>query len=350
MGQNILGSTDVSAHLDNWLISIRLDKKEAAATLHRNFKSIMKEYDTQTLITYLLVESRLYLLYKDTKNAATSLNKAKEYIDHFSDIQRHHLHLAEGILFYEEEHFYEALNYFEKAEKYLHLLVDPVEVGEFHLRKAMTYFYLDITSLSVLHGERAAEAFRPHKTFEFLLARTEMMQGLNYVDLHNYDRAEESLHKALTSFKNLNNKNFITSTNLNLGVLYVKSNLPAAAIRYLEEALKGNQERIHLKILYLLADCYWKTNQHTKALDAYTEGFNASIEKDDIAKKWEFAMLHKKYEDRLNFESVWQEGIDYFRNINDTYNVRRFSKELAQYYTENNQYEMATKYYVMALL
>ncbi|PAD35453.1 tetratricopeptide repeat protein [Terribacillus saccharophilus] len=350
MGQNILGNTDIAAQLDNWLISIRLDKREAAATIHRDLKSSINDYDTHNLITYFLVESRFYLMNKNTKEAAASLDNAKKYLDHFNDIQRHHMHIAEGIIFYDEDRFQEALNCFEKAEKLLHLIEDSVEIGEFHLRKAMTYFYLDITSLSVLHGEKAAEAFRPHKTFEFLLARTEMMQGLNFVDLHNYDRAEESLHKALTSFKNLENHNFITSTNLNLGVLYVKSNLPAAAIRYLEEALKGNQERIRLKILYLLADCYWKTNQHAKALDAYTEGFNTSIEKGDIAKKWEFAMLHKKYEDRLNFESVWQEGIDYFRKINDNYNVRRFSKELAQYYTENNQYEIATKYYVLALL
>lgn len=350
MGQNILGNTDIAAQLDNWLISIRLDKKKAAATIHRDLKSLINDYEIHNLITYLLVESRFYLMNKDTKNAAASLDNAKEYLEHFNDIQRHHMLIAEGIIFYDEDHFQEALNYFEKAEKYLHLIDDSVEIGEFHLRKAMTYFYLDITSLSVLHGEKAAEAFRPHKTFEFLLARTEMMQGLNFVDLQNYDRAEESLHRALTSFKNLENHNFITSTNLNLGVLYVKNNLPAAAIRYLEEALKGNQERIRLKILYLLADCYWKTNQSAKALDAYSEGFNASIEKDDIAKKWEFAMLHKKYEDQLNYESVWQEGIDYFRKINDNYNVRRFSKELAQYYTENNQYEMASKYYVLALL
>ncbi|SDC37301.1 response regulator aspartate phosphatase C [Terribacillus halophilus] len=174
-----------------------------------------------------------------------------------------------------------------------------------------------------------------------------MLQGLNCIDLRNFDKAEEYLHSALTSFKTLGNNNFIASTNLNLGVLYVKNNLPAAALRYLKEALKLNQG---LKILYLLADCYWKTDQTSKALETYTAGFKESIEKDDMAKKWEFAMLHKKYEDRLNFESVWQEGIEYFRRINDIYNVKRFSTELAQYYNENSQYELATKYYSLALL
>ncbi|PAD38411.1 tetratricopeptide repeat protein [Terribacillus sp. 7520-G] len=350
MGENIFNHTDIVDRLDNWSINIRLDKRDTAASIHQDIKNMIADYDISTLITYFLLESRFYLMNKDPVHAAMSLADAKKYTDHFHDIHLHHLHIAEGIIFYDENRFQEALNCFEKAERYLDQLEDPAEIGEFHLRKAMTYFYLDITSLSVLHGERAAEAFRPHKTLEFLLARTEMMQGLNFADLHKYDRAEACLQRALTSFKRLENHNFITSSNLNLGVLYVKRNLPAVAIHYLEEALKGNQERIHLKILYLLADCYWKTNQTSKALKTYTEGFSISTKKDDTAKKWEFAMLHKKYEDKLNFESVWQEGIDYFTKINDNYNVRRFSKELAEYYTESNQYELASRYYALALL
>ncbi|QXE02286.1 lipopolysaccharide assembly protein LapB [Terribacillus sp. DMT04] len=350
MGQNISKQVDISAEMDNWSISIRLDKREAATSIYERLKRFMNDYTTETLINFLLLESRFYLMHKDTVNGANSIDKAKAYLPHFNDTHRHYFHLAEGILFYNETHYPEALNCFEKAEKYLSHLDDPVEIGEFHLRQAMTYFNLDITTLSVLHAERAIEALKPYKTFEFLLAHAEMLQGLNYVDLRNFERAEEYLHSALTTFKRVGNNNFIASTNLNLGVLYVKSDLPAAAIRYLEEALKHNQARIRLKILYLLADCYWKTDQTSKALETYTNGFNESIEKDDLAKKWEFAMLHKKYVDRINFESVWQEGIEYFRRINDFYNVKRFSTELAEYYTEHSQYELATKYYSMALL
>lgn len=350
MGQNISEQTDIAAQLESWSISIRLDKREAAASIHKQLEKYKSDYSTDTLIAYFLLESRFYLMKKDLANSTIAIDNAKAYIDHFHDNHRYYLHLAEGILFYAEAHYQEALHCFEKAENHLNQLEDPIEIGEFHLRKAMTYFYLDITTLSTLHAERAIDAFKPHKTFEFLLAHAEMLQGLNYIDLHNFDRAEEYLHRALTSFKNLGNNNFIASTNLNLGVLYVKRNLPAAALRYLEEALKGGQERIRLKILYLLADCYWKTDQTSKAIETYKEGFKASIETDDLAKKWEFAMLHKKYEDRLNYESVWQEGIEYFRRINDFYNVRRFSKELAQYYNDNKQYELAARYYSLALL
>ncbi|MFS0559435.1 tetratricopeptide repeat protein [Terribacillus sp. 179-K 1B1 HS] len=349
MGQNISKPVDdIKAQLVNWSISIRLDKREAAANIREYLKDFINDFSTDTLIRFILLESRFYLMQKDLVNSAVAIDNAKTYLDHFHDTHRHYLHLAEGILFYEEKHYQDALHCFEKAEKYLNQLQDPVEIGEFHLRKAMTYYFLDITTLSALHAERAIEALKPHKTFEFLLARAEMLQGMNYMDLQDFELSEEHLHKALISYNNIDNQNFITTTNLNLGLLYVQRELPETAIRYLEEARKNKQERIHLKILYLLADSYWKINHPSKAMEAYTEGFQKSIDKDDLTMKWEFAMLHKKFEDRVNYESVWQEGIEYFKKVNDLFNVRLYSKELAQHYTETKQYELATRYYLLA--
>jgi tetratricopeptide (TPR) repeat protein len=348
MGQNIYNQVNISAELDNWSISIRLDKREAAASIHDRLKGFSDDFSIDTLIIFLLLESRFYLMQKHLVNSAAAIDNAKKHLVHFKDTHRHYLHLAEGIQFYDEKHYQEALNCFEKAEKYLNQLNDPVEIGEFHLRKAMTYYFLDITTLSALHAERAIESLKPYKTFEFLLARAEMLQGMNYMDLHNFEMAEEHLHRALASYKNINNHNFITTTKLNLGLLYVERKLPETAIRYLEEARKNKQERIHLKILYLLADSYWKTNQSSKAIEVYSEGFQKSMDNDDLTMKWEFSMLHKKYEDKVNYESVWQEGIEYFRGINDLYNVRLYSKELAWHYTETKQFELATRYYLLA--
>lgn len=354
MGRNLSEQLDVAALLDNWSVSIRLENKDAANSIHKELKNYFSESGNEnsydTLITYYLQESRFYAIHQDLTSSKQSLNKAKELHDHFNESHHHYLYLTEAVTLYYEDQFQEALERFEKAEKFLHLIDDPVEKGEFHLRIAMTYYYLDITTLSAVHAEKAVQLFKPHKTFEFLLARTEMLQGLNYADLHNYESAEEYLHRALTAFRNSGSQNFVSYTNLNLADVYVKRQLPATAIRYLEAALEGNPERGRLKILYLLADCYWKTNQPLKAKEVYTEGFQASIDGDNLTKKWEFAMLHKKYEDKLNFESVWREGIDYFQRVNDLYNVRLFSKELAQYYTENGQYELATKYYLLALI
>ncbi|AIF65605.1 hypothetical protein GZ22_02370 [Terribacillus saccharophilus] len=349
MGRNSTELIDIAARLENWSVSIRLDKKEVAASIHKELHSHIDEYDHESRISYFLSESRHYIIQNDLMKSIASLEQAKEFYEHFSDTHRYHLHLAEAMIFYEEEHYQEALDGFEKAERYLHKLSDSVDIGEFHFRKAMAYFFLEIIALSVVHTEKAIQSFKPHQPFHFLLARSEMLQGINFIELSNYDLAEEYLHNALTHARKTEEHALISYINHNLGGLYTRRDLPAAAIRYLEEAYKNNQQRTQLKVLFLLADCYWKTNQRSKAIRAYKEGFEASIKEDNMKMKWEFAMLHKKYEDRLNFESVWQEGIDYFRRINDNYNIRHYTRELADYYSSMKKYELANRYYALAL-
>ncbi|SDC39310.1 response regulator aspartate phosphatase C [Terribacillus halophilus] len=349
MERNISNHLTIAAVMNEWAVSIRFDHKESAESIHKELKNHINAFDVETLITYYLLESHHYLTRRDTEHSMLSLENAKEYAIHFNDTHRYFLHLAEGIFFYDKRDYQSALLYFEKAENYIEQLEDPVWIGEFHLRKAMTFYFLDVTNLSVLHAARAAKEFSSSDSLEFLLARTEMLQGANHMDQLNYEPAEAFLLKALATFKKIGNQNYLSSANLNLGVLYTERDLPAAAIPYLNAALQGKQDRIKLKILYLLADCYWKTNQPSKAMEIYKEGFRISIEEDNMIKKWEFAMLHKKHEDRLNFESVWQEGIDYFHHVEDFYNVRVFSKELAHYYTEKKEYELALKYYLLTL-
>ncbi|MFP7170905.1 tetratricopeptide repeat protein [Terribacillus sp. 7520-G] len=350
MGRNASEHLDIAGYLENWSVSIRLDKKEAATNIYEDLKKHTDEYDTDSLIRYFLSESRYHAMHNNLLESKRSLAKAKQYEEHFTELNKYHYYFAEGITYYYEKQHQDALRCLEQAEKYLVHLSEKAEIGEFHLIKAMVYYFLDITTLSAVHAERAVDAFKSIKAMNFLLARTELVQGMNYMDLLNYEMSEEYLHRALATCKKIENKSLQASTNLNLGLLYVKRELPGTAIRYLEAALEGKQERIELKILYLLADSYWKTNQSSKAMEVYTEGFQKSIDRDDITKKWEFAMLHKKYEDQNNFESVWQEGIEYFRRINDVYNVRLFSRELAEYYTVTKDYELATKYYLLALI
>ncbi|WP_179288081.1 tetratricopeptide repeat protein [Terribacillus saccharophilus] len=343
-------SLDIAGHLDNWSVSIQLDKKEAARSIYEELNKHIGEYDAEALVTYFLLESRYHAIRGDFQESKHSLVKAREYDGNFTELQKYQLFFAEGIIHYFEKQYQDALVCLEKAEKYVSPSMEPAEIGEFHLIKAMVYYFLDITTLSVVHAARAVENFKSLEPLNFLLARTELVQGMNYLDMSDYEMAEEHLHRALSTCKRIENQSLLASTNLNLGLLYSTRGLPATAIRYLEDALAGKQERIELNVLYLLADSYWKTNQATKAKQAYAEGFQKSLENDDTKMKWEFAMLHKKYEDRHNFESVWQEGIEYFQKVNDKYNVRLFSKELAQYYTDSKQYELATKYYLLALI
>ncbi|PAD21530.1 hypothetical protein [Terribacillus saccharophilus] len=87
---------DIAGRLENWSVSIRLDKKEASTSIYEELKSNIDEYSHESLIAYLLLESRYFLIQDTPLKSAVSLDKAKELQDHFTDIHRHYLHLAEA--------------------------------------------------------------------------------------------------------------------------------------------------------------------------------------------------------------------------------------------------------------
>jgi hypothetical protein len=63
-------SLDMIGHLDNWSVSIQLDKKEAARSIHEELNKHTDHFDTQTLISYFILESRYYTLLENSKKAS----------------------------------------------------------------------------------------------------------------------------------------------------------------------------------------------------------------------------------------------------------------------------------------
>ncbi|MCM3225823.1 tetratricopeptide repeat protein [Terribacillus saccharophilus] len=342
---------DLTAALEEWYLHIRLGKRQEASDIYHDLSSRiadLKREDT-LYIVYLLLSCRFHVLVSDLKKSKYYHEEAGKYKHAFVPALHYYYHLAEGMRLCEEMQYMCALASFEQAEVYLSSIDDEVEHGDFHFRKATTYFYLDISSLSVFHTEYAVKVFEKYPAYRYLLARSLLMRGLNFIDQKEFTQAENALNDALshTDFKN---EGALTAlVQHNIGYLYTAQQMPLASIPYLTAARKYRTYSAYLNTLFLLADSYWKTGQQDKAIDAYQEGFGLSIEEKDDIFKWEFAMLHKKYVDRANFETVWTEGIEYFLKQGDKFNVRTYASELAAYFTETGQDDMAIYYYKLSL-
>jgi tetratricopeptide (TPR) repeat protein len=342
---------DVTTVLEDWYMQIRLGKQQAALDLYlelRQREAELKQQETLYAV-YLLLSCRFHLLTSDLDKSGEFQKKAAEYQHAFVPALHYYYHLAEGMRLFAERSYTCALAAYEKAEEYLASINDEVEHGDFHFRKAAVYYYLDISSLSVYHTECAVRVFEKYPDYRYLLARSELMRGLNFIEQKEFMQAEQALNDALAHTDVTRENSLVTLIQHNIGYLYTEQQMPLAAIPYLSAARKDHTFPGYLKTLYLLADSCWKTGQQELAFEAYQEGFQLSMEQNDDIYKWEFAMLHKKYADSANFESVWMEGIDFFKAKGDRYNVRTYASELAAYFKETNQDELAVYYYKLSL-
>ncbi|SDC39724.1 response regulator aspartate phosphatase C [Terribacillus halophilus] len=342
---------NLTASLEDWYRSIRLGKRQEASDMYHALSGRIEELKQEdTLyVVYLLLSCRFHVLVSDLDKSKIYHREADKYKHAFVPALHYYYHLAEGMRLCEENEYMCALASFEKAEEYLSSMDDEVEHGDFHFRKAMTYHHLDITSLAVFHTEYAVKIFERYPAYRYLLARSELMRGLNFIEQKEFTLAENTLNDALSHTDFEREGHLAALIQHNIGYLYSVQQTPLAAIPYLTAARKYRTYNAYLQTLFLLADSYWKTGQQDLAMDAYQEGFQLSIDEKDEIFKWEFAMLHKKYVDRANFESVWIEGIDLFRQKGDHYNVRTYANELAAYYTETGQNDLAIYYYKLSL-
>lgn len=342
---------DLTEALEDWYMHIRLGKRQEASDMYHELSDRVEELKQKdTLyIVYLLLSCRFHVLVSDLKKSKKYHEEAGKYMHSFVPALHYYYHLAEGMRLSEENEYMCALACFEQAEEYLCSIDDEVEQGDFHFRKAMTYFHLDISSLSVFHTEYAVKVFEKHPAYRYLLARSLLMRGLNFIDQREFTQAENALNDALSHTDFKNEGALAALIQHNIGYLYAAQQMPLAAIPYLTAARKYRTYPAYLKTLFLLASSYWKTGQHDKAMDAYQEGFQLSIEEKDDIFKWEFAMLHKKFVDRANFETVWTEGIAFFLEQGDKFNVRTYANELAAYFTETGQDDLAIYYYKLSL-
>ncbi|PAE08278.1 hypothetical protein CHI12_06970 [Terribacillus saccharophilus] len=342
---------DLTAALEDWYLHIRLGKRQEASDMYHELTDRLEELQQEdTLyIVYLLLSSRFHVLVSDLKKSKRYHDKAGKYKHAFAPALYYYYHLTEGMRLGEEKEYICALASFEKAEEYLSSIEDEVEQGDFHFRKAMTYFHLDISSLSVFHTEYAVKVFEKYPAYRYLLARSLLMRGLNFIDQKKFTQAESALNDALSHTDFKDEGALAALIQHNIGYLYAAQQMPLAAIPYLTAARKYRTYPAYLKTLFLLAESYWKTGQQDQAMDAYREGFQLSIEEKDDIFKWEFAMLHKKFVDHANFETVWAEGIEYFLEQGDKFNVRTYASELAAYFTETGQNELAIYYYKLSL-
>lgn len=303
--------------------------------------------DEKLLVRSMLYDARLEMLKGDLDKGEKLLEGAADAFA-LTGENIYYYHFFKGLLLYRQTKLHEAIVEFERAESYLSVLIDPREVSDFYYKLANTYYYMKMTAFSVLNANKAIEAATRYNQ-ELQLAKCRMLQGLNHMHLAEFRKAEELFQAALKPDAFESELQLPMYIHHNLGVLYFKQNQIEKAMGHFEQSMQFKHPEYYLKSLYYVTECCFRLGLKDRAMEHFAEGFALSKKRDEDAYKWMFAMLHKQYVDKDSFEVVWREGIEYFQSIEDNNSVRHFSEGLAKYYTDNHDFEKASRYYLLAL-
>ncbi|MFS0562988.1 hypothetical protein AB1K91_19930 [Terribacillus sp. 179-K 1B1 HS] len=342
-------NTDIfTEQLDKLYENIKTEQIRAAGKIRNEIAELEAAIrDEKLLARSMLYEARLEMLKGNLDKGEKLLEGAAEAFV-LTDGNLYYYHFFKGLLLYRQDKLQEAIVEYERAEPFLTVQIDQREVSDFYYKLANTYYYMGMTVFSVLNADKAIEAAISYNQ-ELQLAKCRLLQGLNYLEKADFRKAEQLFLAALENGAAESELQLPLYIHHNLGVLYFKQNQLEKALWYFDRSMQNQHPEYYLKSLYYVTECCFLLGRKEEAMDYFAEGFALSKERDEDAYKWMFAMLHKQYIDKDSFEGVWQEGIKYFQSIHDGSNVRYFSEQLAKYYKENQDFENASKYYLLTL-
>ncbi|SEN30222.1 hypothetical protein SAMN04489762_1912 [Terribacillus saccharophilus] len=344
-------SEELRELLNLWYMNIKLKKVEAAEKLKTEVSEQLAkgEANDDVVKLALLIHSRHHILCKNYSEAEKLISQVEGFSPYLKEEHLYYLHLFKGMYLYSTKDYYNAIEEYGEVEPYLNYIDDEIEKAEFFDLFASALYYLDYTNRSAIYAEKAIYIYQLYPAYEKKLTRAKNLIALNYIDMAEYDLAEEYLHSALQDTNTKQSIMVQASIYHNLGLLYEKKGLNSAAKRYLELALKDDSFDDYLSALYLLAKIYFAEGDLGRGKELYENAMKKLIRQEDEDFYWHFEVLYASNADEKNYITILGKAIDYFEKQNRIFELQRYADEMATYYSNVKNFEKANHYYRLAL-
>ncbi|WP_349408742.1 hypothetical protein [Pseudalkalibacillus sp. SCS-8] len=346
-------SSDIGSLLRSWHTSIREKNVENANKMRENVTILHDtSYDLpheSLFLTAKLIDLRHHLLKKDpqqTKEIIEYLDSKEARLDRQ---QQFYYFFLKGLSAYQEKKYEEALLEFKSAENLVDLVDNRIDQGEYNYKIACAYYFVRQSLISVSHVKHAQKIFEDESQ-KGRIADCEMLLGLNYVDMRQYDIAEEKLHTALMYAKEVSDQELHNRVLHNLGFFYTEQGLSEAGIRYLNSLALDPSYEHNMKACFLICREHCRMGNLRDITEWMKRGLNYLKETPNLEYTHKFRLLNLLYLEPNNFDDdIILESIAYFQEEKQWQEVEEYSKLFAQSYSKTNEYEKAVYFYELAL-
>jgi len=334
---------------DEWF-EVRLKDIDKLEEIKSKIDSIVKHIKGYifTHPEYWLISLGHDVILENLSEAAVSLDQLEKLgTDKLNDKQKYYYYLFKACYLLLKGEYKIALDKFHIAAHKLVHVPNRIEKAEFFLKLGTIYYHIRKTIESIHYISNALNLFKTENGYDRRIATCEIALGLNSVNLHQWEEAEERFYNALNYANKDNSMRSLIYHDL--GLLYAEQNMSKAAIHWLTESISGNSP--NYKTIYLIAREYYKLGKINEAENWLKKGLNIAQKENLPTYQIRFNLLKVLYteSDKEMTEKTLKEGINHFLNENDWNYVEEYSKYLADYYAANQKYQEAVQYYQLMI-
>ncbi|QFT88127.1 Transcriptional activator NprA [Bacillus sp. THAF10] len=345
---------NIFEELLSWYKSMMSSRGEKVHTLYEEFSNKIQSADTKTYMYFVLFELRYYLYMKNLSHSKKLIEKLQQFMDVFDVPMHYYFQKFYSIFEYNHNNFNESLVHLKKAEQLLHRnpIIDKFEEADLFYLFGLTYSQTMKVPLSITYTTKALQAFQSIYDFK-RSAECQVLLGISYRRIGEYDRSEESYILAQKLSESLGNSYLQELIYHNLGKLYAMQNQQTEAIREYEKSYDLSKNEISLRnvnSVYCILLEYDKMGNQLQCKKWLQIGKDLlKYHQDDIEYHLYFTfhecILLGEYD---RFDEIFQEkGLPYFQDKGIQEPIIIYSEILAQYFESTYKYKKASYYYSM---
>ncbi|WP_366247725.1 hypothetical protein [Terribacillus aidingensis] len=344
-------SEELRELLNLWYMNIKLKKVQAAEKLKTEVSEQLAkgEANDDVVKLALLIHSRHHILCKNYSEAEKLISQVEGFSPYLKEEHLYYLHLFKGMYLYSTKDYYNAIEEYGEVEPYLGYIQDEIEKAEFFDVFASALYYLDYTNRSAIYAEKAIYIYQLYPTYEKKLTRAKILIALNYIDMCEFDLAEEYLHSALQDTNTKHDVMVQVSVYHNLGILYDRKGLNEAAKRYLTKVIQHEDFENYLSTVFLLCEISFREKEYENGVTYLKMGKRRLEQEPDEDYYWKFQILHAKYIEPDKYIDTLSKAVDYFSSAHRIYETQKYADELASYFSNERNFEKANHFYRLAL-
>jgi tetratricopeptide (TPR) repeat protein len=332
---------------DEWF-EVRLKDIDKLEEIKSKIDSIVKHIKGYifTHPEYWLISLGHDVILENLSEAAVSLDQLEKFdISKLSTRYQFYYYLFKGTYYLFKGEHKIALSTLQIISDNPHLTPNNIERAEYYYKVGGTYYHLKKTIDSIHYLSNALTLFKSEPGYERRIMACEIALGLNSVDLHQWEEAEERFYNALNYSNKVKDNKMKATIYHDLGLLYAEQNMSKAAIHWFNESLLDTNP--NHKTIYLIAREYLKVGNKDEATRWLNKGIKIAIDQNLTTYIIRFNLLKVLYfeNDKKVIESTLLECLNHFMNENDWYYVQEVALRLAEFYSKQTKYKEAVKYY-----
>ncbi|HET7628183.1 MAG TPA: tetratricopeptide repeat protein [Bacillales bacterium] len=335
----------------DWYYAMKNKDFETADRMKQEIDTAEQDVsDFEMKALYKLMAARYHLMYKDLVKFSSVIAELDLNTNNDRYWLTYYYHFFRGIYHYERQEYKLSLDFYNRAR--LHVFnQDAEEVGEFYYRLAATYLRTYKITLTIEYAKKALGIFKSSHNYK-RMSGCEMILGICNQDIFQYNEAEKHYQDALIIAEKTQDELLKARVLHNLGVLYSELNEHKNAIHYLtqgQKLFKNNDLYLITQNLFQLAKNYIKLDHIMEALKMLDKGLRLSKENDYLTYYYRCKLLKTKFFEPQHFETIYKEGIEYYKEHEEWQLVVEYSDELGAYYGGIGKFQEAYEYLLLSI-